>query len=64
MSDVVSDDPSVFAATLTGSYTIEGLTIKPELRLDTWGDDMPYIGSDGAPSDNLSSFLIAAIYAF
>ena len=64
MSDMVDNDPGVFSATLTGSYTIEGLTIKPELRLDTWGDDMPYIGSDGAPSDNLSSFLIAAIYAF
>lgn len=64
MSDMVSDDPSVFAATLTGSYSIESLTIKPELRLDTWGDDMPYVGSDGMPSDNLSSFLIAAIYSF
>ncbi len=64
MSDMVSNDPGVFAATLTGSYTIEGLTIKPELRLDTWGDDKPYIGVDGMPSDNLSSFLVAAIYAF
>jgi len=29
------DDSSVFAVTLTGSYAIENLTIKPELRLDS-----------------------------
>jgi len=60
----VSDDSSVFATTLTGSYTVENLTIKPELRLDTWGDAMPYVGADGMPKDNLSSFLIAVMYAF
>lgn len=64
MEDRVSDDSSVFAATLTGSYTVENLTIKPELRLDTWGDAKPYMDSDGMPKDNLSSFLIAAIYSF
>ncbi len=64
MEDGVSDDSSVFAATLTGSYTVENLTIKPELRLDTWGDAKPYMDSDGMPKDNLSSFLIAAIYSF
>jgi hypothetical protein len=62
--DGVSNDPNVFSVTLTGNYSVENLTIKPELRLDTWGDAMPYIGSDGLPSDNLSSFLIAAVYAF
>ena len=60
----MGDDSSVFAVTLTGSYAVENLTIKPELRLDTWGDVKPYVGSDGMPKDNLSSFLIAAIYAF
>jgi len=59
------DDTSVFATTLTGSFTIDDLAIKPELRLDTWGDDVkPYVDSDGMPTDNLSSFLIAAIYSF
>lgn len=59
------DDTSVFATTLTGSFTIDDLTIKPELRLDTWGDDVkPFVDSDGMPTDNLSSFLIAAIYSF
>ncbi len=60
----INDDSSVFATTLTGSYKVENLTIKPELRLDTWGDVKPYVGKDGALSDNLSSFLIAAIYSF
>lgn len=65
MEDGVSDDASVFATTLTGSYTISGLTIKPELRLDTWGDSgEPFIGANGEMQDNLSSFLIAAIYSF
>ncbi|PRP66200.1 outer membrane beta-barrel protein [Nonlabens agnitus] len=59
-----TDDPSVIDLTLTGSYSIENLTIKPELRLDTWSNDEPFIDSDGMFSDNLSSFLIAAIYKF
>ncbi len=64
-SDAVSDDPSVFAATLTGSFTVENLMIKPEIRLDSWGSDVePYFDNDGAPSKSLSSFLIAAIYSF
>ena len=64
-SDLIDDDPSVFAATITGSYTIENLIIKPEIRLDSWGNDIePYFDVDGAPSKSLSSFLIAAIYSF
>lgn len=60
----MADDSSVFAATLTGSYSIDNFTIKPELRLDTWGDAKPYINNDGMPADNLSSFLVAAMYSF
>jgi hypothetical protein len=64
-SDAITDDPSVIAATLTGSYTVENFTIKPEIRLDSWGSDVePYFDADGAPSKSLSSFLIAAIYSF
>ncbi|MBD0779088.1 porin [Maribacter sp. ANRC-HE7] len=64
-SDFIDDDPSVFAATITGSYTIENLIIKPEIRLDSWGNDVePYFDADGAASKSLSSFLIAAIYSF
>ncbi len=64
-SDGAGDDPSVFAATLTGSLTVENLTIKPEIRLDSWGSDVePYFDMDGGPSKSLSSFLLAAIYSF
>jgi len=64
MIDDVSDDPSVFAATLTGSYSIENFTIKPELRLDTWSDDEPYYDADSMMKDNMSTFLVAAMYSF
>ena len=60
----VDDLPSVFATTLTGSYTVENLTIKPEIRLDSWSDDEPYIDSDGVASKSLAAFTVAAIYSF
>jgi hypothetical protein len=62
-SDII-DESSVFSATVTGSYTVENLTIKPEFRLDTWGDAKHYVDADGVLADNLSSFLVAAIYSF
>lgn len=58
------DLPSVFATTLTGSYTVDNLIIKPEIRLDSWSNDMPYVDSDGAAADNLAAFTLAAIYSF
>ena len=58
------DDPSVFATTLTGSYSIENLIIKPEIRLDSWSNSMPYIDNDGVAADNLAAFTVAAIYSF
>jgi len=64
MSDIISNDSSVTALTFTGSYTVDNLTIKPEIRLDSWGDEMPYVDVDGLASSKLSSFLIAAIYSF
>ena len=57
-------EESVFAATLTGSYSIENFILKPEVRLDSWSDSMPYVDSDGAASDNLAAFTLAAIYTF
>ncbi|HDZ05645.1 hypothetical protein LCGC14_0066500 [marine sediment metagenome] len=64
-SDLLEDDPSVLALTLTGSYSVDNLIIKPEIRLDSWGSDVePYFDADGAASKSLSSFLIAAIYSF
>jgi len=61
-----SDDdlPSVFSTTLTGSYTVENLTIKPEIRLDSWSESEPYIDNDGLATDSLAAFTIAAIYSF
>lgn len=63
-SDLTDDDPNVFSTTLTGSYTIENLIIKPEIRLDAWSNNEPYFDADGASSSSLASFLIAAIYSF
>jgi hypothetical protein len=60
----VDDLPSVFATTLTGSYTVENLTIKPEVRLDSWSNDEPYVDSDGVASESLAAFTVAAIYSF
>ncbi|MGB7394595.1 MAG: porin [Pricia sp.] len=56
-------EASVFALTLTGSATIGGLIIKPELRLDSASEDA-FVNSDGEPVAGLSSFLLAAIYSF
>jgi len=60
----IDDLPSVFATTLTGSYTVENLTIKPEVRLDSWSDNEPYVDSDGVASKSLAAFTVAAIYSF
>lgn len=57
------DDASVLALTLTGSYTVEDLTIKPEFRLDNGSEDI-FINTDLSPTKSLASFLIAAIYKF
>jgi len=61
-------EESVFATTLTGSYTVDSnLIIKPEIRFDTWSDGTPFgnfIDQDGLPTDKLSAFTIAAIYTF
>lgn len=58
------DLPSVFSTTLTGSYTVENLTIKPELRMDAWSEAEPYLDNDALASDSLSAFTLAVIYAF
>lgn len=59
------DDVPVLGLTLTGSFTKDNLIIKPEIRLDSFGDDNePFLDSDGVATNSLSSFLIAAIYQF
>ena len=52
-------DNSVIATTLTGSYSIGSLTIIPELRLDTTNTTASFAGDK-----SLSSFVLAAVYAF
>ncbi|TRZ43732.1 porin [Robertkochia solimangrovi] len=56
-------DSSVFDITLTGSYTVGDLIIKPELRLDTGSEDI-FLNKDLEPNGSLSSFVVAAIYSF
>ena len=48
--------------TLTGNYTQGNFILKPELRLDTASDQF-YSNADGA-TDNLATFIVAAIYSF
>lgn len=59
-----SNLPSVFATTLTGSYTVENLIIKPEIRLDSWSNSMPYFDNDLNATSSLTAFALAAIYSF
>ncbi len=56
-------DGSVFAATLTGSYDIGDLTLKPELRLDSTSEDS-FVDNDLEPTKSLSSFVLGAVYKF
>ncbi len=61
----VDDLPAVLGLTLTGSYAIENLTIKPEIRLDSWNNDAePFLDADGEATNSLAAFTLAAIYAF
>lgn len=57
------EDSSVFALTLTGSYSVENFIPKPELRLDSASDNA-FLNTDLEPSKSLASFLVAAIYSF
>ena len=57
-------EESVLALTLTGSYVVDNLIIKPEIRLDSWSESMPYLDSDGDATDNLAAFTLATIYTF
>src|SRR5690606_10365145 len=55
------EDSDLFAITLTGSTTIGGLTIKPELRLDSASDpSLNFLDKNLLPQKSLSSFVLAA----
>ncbi|MBH46266.1 MAG: hypothetical protein CMC93_06585 [Flavobacteriaceae bacterium] len=47
--------------TLTGSFTSGNFMFKPEFRVDTASDKILF---DGADTDSISSFVVAAIYSF
>ena len=56
-------DSNVFAITATGNIQIGDLAIKPEIRLDTASDNA-FLNADLEAQDNLSSFVLAAVYSF
>lgn len=62
-ADTSVDDQDVLALTLTGSYTYESLTIKPELRLDSNSQEV-YADSDLESTKSFAAFTMAAIYQF
>ena len=57
-----SENESVFDITLSANYTIGNLTIIPEVRLDSFSDDVTY--DNGTSIKSLSSFVLAAVYGF
>jgi len=59
----IAGDESVFATTLSAPFTSGSLTIIPEIRLDALSYD-GFTDSDGAVGSSLSSFVLAAVYAF
>ncbi|WP_290700194.1 outer membrane beta-barrel protein [Lacinutrix sp.] len=62
-SDAIDNDLSVIALTLTGSYMVDDLIIKPELRFDNGSEDI-FIDTDLMATKSLGSFVVAAIYKF
>ncbi len=57
-------DGNIVAFTLSANAQIgKNLTLIPELRLDTTSEDF-FMDNDLNPSKNLSSFLLAAVFAF
>ncbi|SFB57244.1 porin [Algoriphagus aquimarinus] len=57
-------DGNVFAVTLSGNAKVsKNLTLIPELRLDTMGENY-FMNNDMNPSKSLSSFMFAAVFAF
>lgn len=69
--EAFSDDSYVFdqadvdntSITLTGSFTSGNMILKPEIRLDSASESI-FTGADLDPADNLTSFVVAAIYSF
>ena len=58
-----TEDADNTSLTITGSYSSGNLTIKPEFRIDTANAEI-YSSNATEMSDNLASFVVAAIYSF
>ncbi|MGB2085808.1 MAG: outer membrane beta-barrel protein [Flavobacteriaceae bacterium] len=58
-----SDEADNTSITITGSYTSGNFTLKPEFRIDTASAEV-YSKNATDFSDNLASFVLAAIYSF
>ncbi|WGK64088.1 porin [Croceiramulus getboli] len=56
-------DANVFAVTLSGNAKVGDLTLIPELRLDTYDEEV-ILDSDFEFQKGLASFLLAAVYSF
>lgn len=56
-------DASIIDVTLSANYKVGDLTIIPELRLDAASEDS-FSDTNGDPTSSLSSFVLAAVYAF
>ena len=54
---------SVIDLTLTGQYKVGGLTVIPEFRLDSASENT-FLNTSNNLSKNMSSFVLAAVYAF
>ena len=65
ISDNEASEVNFTAVTLTGSYSVGALTIKPELRLDSSDvDQATFADADGDAQKSLASFVLGAIYSF
>jgi len=54
---------SVTEITLTGNYKVSGLTIIPEVRIDSSAEDA-FVNADGEATNMMPSFTLAAVYKF
>ncbi|MFT6746125.1 MAG: hypothetical protein ACJAZ2_000463 [Glaciecola sp.] len=56
-------DANIIAPTLTASYAVGGLTIKPEVRFDLSSED-GFLDNKLSATNQLGSFVLAAVYSF
>lgn len=61
-TDDNNEDLDLNAFTITGSYSSGNFILKPEIRIDTASEEI--FGETAALEDNISSFVLAAIYSF